>query len=114
MADKKSSKPTRSAQQVQADLEATRRRLTASVETLIDQVHPNRIKQRETARLQALKLEYTEKAKGLVYTARGDLRTNRLLGVGGGLAGFLSLLVVIRALRNRRLRKRRLRSLRND
>jgi len=106
VAKKKSSKPTRSAEQVQADLEATRQRLTASVETLIDQVHPNRIKQRETARLKTLQLEYTEKAKGLVFTASGDLRTNRLASVGGGLAGFLTLLVVLRRVRSRRLARK--------
>ena len=47
MADNTSSGRTRS--QIEADLGASRDRLTASVEALIDQVHPNRIKQRQIA-----------------------------------------------------------------
>lgn len=100
MADK--SKPTRSQSQIEADMDATRQRLTMSVETLIDQVHPNRLKQRGTARLKLLAVEYREKAKSLVFNARGDLRTNRLVAVGGGAAGFLTLVAVIRRLRARR------------
>lgn len=101
MADKKS-QPTRSEGQIQADLEATRQRLTLSVETLIDQVHPNRVKQRGVARLKLLAAEYTEKAKGLVFNARGDLRTNRVATAAGALAGFLTLVVVTRRIRSRR------------
>ncbi len=47
MADNTSSGRTRS--QIEADLGASRDRLAASVEALIDQVHPNRIKQRQIA-----------------------------------------------------------------
>lgn len=101
MADK-SSQPTRSASQIESDLDATRQRLTSSVESLIDQVHPNRIKQRGIARLKMVAAEYTEKAKSLVFNARGDLRTNRLAAVGGGLAGFVTLLVVIGRVRGKK------------
>ena len=44
-----SPQPTRTPSQIEADLGATRDRLAASVEALIDQVHPNRIKQRQIA-----------------------------------------------------------------
>jgi hypothetical protein len=98
----KSSQPTRSQSQIEADLNATRQRLTTSVESLIDQVHPNRVKQRGTARLKMLQAEYTEKAKGLLFNARGDLRTNRVAAVGGGLAGFLTFVAVIRRIRSRK------------
>jgi hypothetical protein len=98
----KSSKPTRTPAQIEADQNARRQRLTMSVETLIDQVHPNRIKQRGTARLKLLAAEYREKAKSLVFNARGDLRTNRLVAVGGGAAGFLTFVALIRRLRNRK------------
>ena len=43
------SQPARTVPQIEADLGATRDRLAASVEALIDQVHPNRIKQRQIA-----------------------------------------------------------------
>ena len=99
---KKSSKPTRSPSQIEADMKAARERLTLSVETLIDQVHPNRVKQRGTARAKLLAAEYKEKGKSLVFNARGDLRTNRLAAVGGGMAGFLTVVTVIRRLLRRR------------
>jgi hypothetical protein len=95
----KPSQPTRSASRIEADMEATRQRLTSSVETLIDQVHPNRIKQRGVARLKMVAAEYTEKAKSLVFNARGDLRTNRVAAVGGGLAGLVTLIAVLRRVR---------------
>jgi hypothetical protein len=97
----KSSQPTRSQSQIEADLDATRQRLTTSVESLIDQVHPNRVKQRGVARLKLLQAEYTEKAKGLLFNARGDLRRNRVAAVGGGVAGFLTFVAVVRRLRGR-------------
>jgi hypothetical protein len=96
----KSSQPTRSQSQIEADMDATRQRLTSSVESLIDQVHPNRIKQRAIDRVRLLVSEYTEKAKSLVFNARGDLRTNRVAAVGGGVAGFVALVTVLRRVRS--------------
>lgn len=101
MADK-SSTPTRSVSQIEADLDATRQRLTVSVESLIDQVHPTRIKQRGKARLRLVADEYIEKAKGLVFNARGDLRTDRVAAAGGGLAGFITLLIVLARARHQK------------
>lgn len=102
---KKSAK-TRSTSQIEADLNATRQRLTGAVEALIDQVHPNRVKQRGTARVKAVAAEYGDKAKSLVFNARGDLRRERLAAVGGGVAGFFALVTTIRILL-RRIRSRR-------
>ena len=99
---KKKSKPARSQSQIVADLHATRQRLTTSVESLIDEVHPNRIKQRGAARFKAVAMEYQEKGKSLVFNARGDLRTNRLAAVGGGAAGFLVFVTVLKRLLRRR------------
>jgi hypothetical protein len=96
----KSPQPTRSASQIEADMDATRQRLTSSVESLIDQVHPNRIKQRGIARLKAVAAEYTEKAKGLVFNTRGDLRTNRVIAAGGGLAGLIAFVAVLKRIRS--------------
>lgn len=99
---KKPAKPTRSKSQIESDLNATRDRLTSSVESLIDQVHPNRVKQRGSARIKTVTAEYTEKAKSLVFNARGDLRTERVAAAGGGLAGFVTLLVLLSRLRRGR------------
>ena len=98
MAAHPSQQPTRSAGQIEADLNATRQRLTASVEALIDQVHPNRIKQRSASRLRQLVEEQKQNAKALLFNARGDLRKDRLTAVGGAVAGFVGFLVIVRAL----------------
>ena len=95
----------RSKSQIEADLGATRDRLTASVETLIDQVHPNRIKQRSIDGAKKFGRAELENAKALIFNARGDLRTDRLVLLAGSGAGFVTFLVVIRAI-VRRARRR--------
>lgn len=92
------SQPTRSRSQIEADLGATRDRLTASVESLIDQVHPNRIKQREIAGAKQFAHAELENAKTLLFNARGDLRTERIAILGGAGAGFAAFLIIIRAI----------------
>ena len=96
---------SRTRSQIEADLGATRDRLTASVEALIDQVHPNRIKQRQIAGVKRIVNIELEDAKSLVFNARGDLRKERLALVGGAVAGFVSFLLIVRAIA-RRGRKR--------
>ena len=70
--------PTRTQSQIEADLGATRDRLAASVEALIDQVHPNRIKQRQIANVKHFANTELENAKSKIFNARGDLRTDRI------------------------------------
>ena len=89
---------SRTKSQIEADIGATRDRLTSSVEGLIDQIHPNRIKQREIAMVKSLINGELENAKSLVFNARGDLRTERLATVGGAVAGAIGFLVIIRAI----------------
>lgn len=98
MADKQSKPPARTPSQIETDLNATRQRLTSSVETLIDDVHPNRIKERQLSRLRQLRDEGVESARSLVFNARGDLRRERVYAVAGGAAGFMTFLVILRAL----------------
>jgi hypothetical protein len=100
-----SPQPTRTPSQIEADLGATRDRLIASVEALIDQVHPNRIKQRSVDRVKQLASAEFESAKSTVFNARGDLRTDRLAVAGAAAAGFVTFLLIMRALvrRARRL-----------
>lgn len=93
-----SSQPDRDADQIQADLGATRDRLAAALESLIDQVHPQRVKQRQVDGAKRFASVEIEKAKSLLFNARGDLRTERVGVVGGAVAGAVTLLVVLRAL----------------
>lgn len=102
MAASSSSRPDRDKDQIEADLAATRDRLISAVESLIDQVHPQRIKQREIAGAKRFLNTEIENAKSLVYNARGDLRTDRLAVAGGAVAGLVTLLVVVRTVLRRR------------
>ena len=92
------SQPTRTPSQIEADLGATRDRLTASVEALIDQVHPNRIKQRQIANVKRIANTELENAKSKVFNARGDLRTGRLAVVAAAIAGVVGFLLIMRAI----------------
>ncbi len=92
---------SRSNSQIEADLGATRDRLTGSVQALIDQIHPNRIKQREIANVKRFAALELENLKALVFNARGDLRTERLAVLGGSAAGVTTFLLIIRAVLKR-------------
>jgi Protein of unknown function (DUF3618) len=92
------SQPTRTPSQIEADLGATRDRLTASVEALIDQVHPNRIKQRQIANVKRIANTELENAKSKVFNARGDLRTGRIVAVAAAVAGIVGFLLILRAI----------------
>ena len=95
------SEPTRTPSQIEADLGATRDRLTASVEALIGQVHPNRIKQRQIANVKRFANAEIENAKSKVFTARGDLRIGRVAVVAAAVAGIVGFLLIIRAIAQR-------------
>ena len=97
-ASQPASQPTRTPSQIEADLGATRDRLTASVEALINQVHPNRIKQRQIANVKRFASTELENAKSKVFTARGDLRIGRVVLVAAAAAGITGFLLIIRAI----------------
>jgi Protein of unknown function (DUF3618) len=92
------SQPTRTPSQIEADLGATRDRLIASVEALIDQVHPNRIKQRQIANVKRIANIELENAKSKVFNARGDLRTGRVVAGAAAVAGIIGFLLILRAI----------------
>jgi Protein of unknown function (DUF3618) len=101
VADNVSPPDDRTTFQIEADLSATRARLAASLSTLIDQVHPNRIKQRQVAQFKQLGSNAKENAKSLMFNARGDLRTDRLGALAGALAGLVSFVLIVRAIGRR-------------
>ena len=96
----------RSAAQIEADLAATRDRLATSVQALIDQVHPNRIKQRQIANVKRLANAELDNAKSLVFNARGDVRTDRVAALAGAVAGLVSFVIIVRAIVRRGRRRR--------
>ena len=98
---KKPKAPSRTKAEIEADLAAARSRLSGNVEGLIDQVHPNRIKQRQIAGIKQLANTELENAKAQVINPDGGLRTDRLAMAGGALAGLIAFILVIRKILNR-------------
>lgn len=92
---------TRTPGQIEADMAATRQRVAASLETLIDTVHPNRVKQRTVATLKRNLHLQLDNAKALVFNSRGDLRTDRLVAVGSGAAGLVAFIAIVRGIARR-------------
>jgi hypothetical protein len=101
VADNSSPTDDRTMPQIEADLSATRARLAASVSALIDQVHPNRIKQRQVAEFKQLAGTARENAKSLLFNARGDLRTERIGILAGAVAGLVAFVLIVRAIGRR-------------
>ncbi len=93
--------PTRNPSQIEADVTATRHRLANSVETLVDQVHPNRIKQRQIEKVKGFVDTEVETAKSLVFNARGDLRTDRVMLIAAAAVGAIAFVLIIRSLTGR-------------
>lgn len=91
----KASRP-RSRAQIETDLAATRERLAGSIEELIGQVHPKRVKQRQVDAAKSFIRAEVDNAKAQVFYPNGELRTTRLASIGGGLAGFITFVLVVR------------------
>ncbi|MGW1339712.1 DUF3618 domain-containing protein [Kribbella sp. NPDC002412] len=84
----------RTAEQIEADIAATRARLASTVDALVDRAHPRNVAKRQI-----------ESAKAQVFDERGQLRTQKILAVGGaaaGVAGVVAVLLLIRRLVGRR------------
>lgn len=97
----KPAQPTRNSAQIEADVTAARHRIANSLESLIDQVHPNRIKQREIQRVRGFVDTEIETAKSLIFNARGDLRTDRVALIAAAAVGAIAFVVIIRAISHR-------------
>jgi len=81
----------RTAEQIEADIAATRARLASTVDELVDRASPKN-----------LALRQGEQAKSQVFDEQGQLRTQKLLAVVGAVAGVVGVLLVIRRLVGRR------------
>ena len=70
---------------LEREIEETRERLAATIDQLVDRTSPKNVVRREIAA-----------AKAVFVDAEGNPRTENILKVVGGVAGFVGLLVVIR------------------
>lgn len=81
----------RTAEQIEADIAATRARLASTVDELVERAHPKNVAKRQV-----------EQARAQVFDERGELRTQKLVAVGAAAVGVIGMLLMIRKLVGRR------------
>lgn len=81
----------RTAEQIEADIAATRVRLASTVDDLVDRANPKNVALRQV-----------EQAKSQVFDEQGRLRTQKIVAVAGAVVGVVGVLLVIRRLVGRR------------
>ena len=81
----------RTAEQIKADIAATRVRLASTVDELVDRANPKNVALRQV-----------EQAKSQVFDEQGQLRTQKIVAVAGAVVGVVGVLLVIRRLVGRR------------
>ena len=98
MADSKSkAKDERSADEIRRDIAATRARLAAGVESLVEEVHPATLKREATDRARDYVQGEFEQVKGQVKGEHG-WRLDRIGIAGGALAAGIVGIIVLRAI----------------
>jgi hypothetical protein len=98
----------RSRSQIEADLAATRARLSANLEALIGQVHPKTVKQRQVTNLKTLVSSEINNVTAGFRNENGDWRIDRLAMIAGSVVGTVVVVVVLRAIVHRGKKKSRL------
>ena len=93
--DKK--KDTRSAEQIRRDIAASRARVSAHVEHLVEEVNPTTVKDRAVDQAKAFAQSEFNAAKAQFTTSTG-LRKDRLIAVGAAVAGVVLFIVTVRAI----------------
>lgn len=81
----------RTPEQIDADLAATRERLAATIDSLVDRAHPV-----------ALARRGADGAKGWVVDESGALRTERIVKIAAGVTGTVLTLALLRKVVRRR------------
>src|SRR3954469_9604093 len=81
----------RTAEQIEADIAATRLRLASTVDELVDRANPKNVALRQV-----------EQAKAQVFDEQGRLRTQKIAAVAGAVVGVVGMLLMIRQLVGRR------------
>lgn len=77
--------PDRSLSATEADIEATRERLAQTIDELLERTSPRNVVRRQVAEVKAFFVD-----------PQGNPRTDNILKVAAGVAGFVGVVVVIR------------------
>lgn len=82
--------------EIEADIEAARARLTSTLEDLISNQHPKVMLGRRIDQFREKAEEGFRRAKAQIINEDGTPRTDRVLAIGGAIAGVLTLIGVAR------------------
>ena len=83
---------------IEAEIAAARQRLAASVEGLINEVHPKAIVAHTVADARAFAAEGFEQAKAQVVDEKGNLRAERVALVAAAVGGAITFLLIVRSI----------------
>ncbi len=89
---------TRSKQDIEAEITAARERLAANVAELVNQVHPRAVVQRSIDDARGFAATEFAAAKAQVIDEHGRLRTERVLLLGGAIAGVVTFVLLVRGI----------------
>lgn len=94
-------KPPRTTAEIENDLAAIRSRLSANVASLIDEIHPQRIKERQIEGARQWASAEAEDLKLQFVTTDGGLRTGRVVAIGAAVLGVVGFIVLLKVLGSR-------------
>ncbi|CAL8971234.1 hypothetical protein PROP_00603 [Propionicimonas sp. T2.31MG-18] len=89
---------TRTREEIEAELDAARQRLAASVEGLINQVHPKAIVANTVADARQFAQGTFEQARSQVVDERGNLRTERVALLAAAVGGAVTFALIVRSI----------------
>jgi hypothetical protein len=89
---------TRTREEIEAEIEAARRRLASSVEGLINQVHPKAIVANTVADARAFAEGSFAQARAQVVDERGELRTERVALLAAAAGGAVAFVLIVRSI----------------
>ncbi|MFT4297298.1 MAG: DUF3618 domain-containing protein [Micropruina sp.] len=89
---------TRSKQDIEAEIAAARERLASNVAGLVNEVHPKAVMQRGIDEARGFAATEFANAKAQVIDENGRLRTERVLLVGGAVAGVVTFVLLVRGI----------------
>lgn len=93
--------PARTPAEIEADLAAVRSRLAANVASLVDEVHPQRFKERQIEGLRSWAEDEASHLKDQFVSADGGLRKARLAAIAAAAVGIVGFVLVVRAIGGR-------------
>jgi predicted NBD/HSP70 family sugar kinase len=88
----------RTREEIEAEIDAARQRLAASVEGLINQVHPKAIVANTVSDARELAAGTFEQAKAQFVDERGTLRTERVALLAAAAGGALAFVLIVRSI----------------